>query len=169
MSDKLTPKQKAFADYYIETGNATESAIKAGYSKKTARVIGQENLQKPAIKAYIEERMNEKDKERIASQDEILEFLTKVVRGELTEQVPILVGEGVQELVEKDISMKDRIKAAELLGKRYFMWNNKEIVDIEKVKAETEFIKERTKVLKGAAKDTSLLEALIDVVKGDGS
>ena len=169
MSDKLTPKQKAFADYYIETGNATEAAIKAGYSKKTARVIGQENLQKPAIKAYIEERMNEKDKERIASQDEILEFLTKVVRGELTEQVPVLVGEGVQKLVEKDISMKDRIKAAELLGKRYFMWNNKEIVDIEKVKAETEFIKERTKVLKGAAKDTSLLEALIGVVKGDGS
>jgi phage terminase small subunit len=169
MSDKLTPKQKAFADYYIETGNATEAAIKAGYSKKTARVIGQENLLKPAIKAYIEERMNEKDKKRIASQDEILEFLTKVVRGELTEQVPVLVGEGVQELVEKDISMKDRIKAAELLGKRYFMWNNKEIVDIEKVKAETEFIKERTKVLKGAAKDTSLLEALISVVKGDGS
>jgi phage terminase small subunit len=169
MADKLTPKQKAFADYYIETGNATEAAIKAGYSKKTARVIGQENLQKPAIRAYIEERMNEKDKKRIASQDEILEFLTKVVRGELTEQVPILIGEGVQELVEKDISMKDRIKAAELLGKRYFMWNNKEIVDIEKVKAETEFIKERTKVLKGAAKDTSLLEALISVVKGDGS
>jgi phage terminase small subunit len=169
MSEKLTSKQKAFADYYIETGNATEAAIKAGYSKKTAKEMGYENLTKPHIKAYIEERMNEKDKKRIASQDEILEFLTKVVRGELTEQVPVLVGEGVQELVEKDISMKDRIKAAELLGKRYFMWNNKEIVDIEKVKAETELIKERTKVLKGAAKDTSLLEALISVVKGDGS
>ena len=54
MDKKLTPKQKAFADYYIETGNATEAAIRAGYSKKTARVIGQENLTKPAIKQYIE-------------------------------------------------------------------------------------------------------------------
>jgi phage terminase small subunit len=126
---KLTLKQKAFADYYIETGNATEAAIKAGYSKKTAKETGYENLTKPHIKAYIEERMAEKDKKRIASQDEILEFLTKVMRGEITEQVPIFVGEGFQHLEDKDISAKDRIKAAELLGKRYMMWTEKQNID----------------------------------------
>ncbi len=50
---KLTPKQKAFADYYIQTGNATEAAIKAGYSKKTARFIGNENLTKLTSKTIL--------------------------------------------------------------------------------------------------------------------
>ena len=62
----LTEKQKRFADYYIETGNMTEAAIKAGYSKKTARVIGQENLLKPAIKNYINERLKELEEKRVA-------------------------------------------------------------------------------------------------------
>ena len=74
---KLTPKQKAFAEYYIETGNATESAIKAGYSQNTARVIGQENLLKPAIKSYIDEKMKELESKRIAKAEEVLEYLTK--------------------------------------------------------------------------------------------
>lgn len=125
---KLTPKQKAFCDYYIETGNATEAAVKAGYSKKTARVIGQENLLKPALKTYIDERMKQKDNERIASQNEILEFLTKVMRGEVTEQVPIIMQEEF-EMVDKTPSVKDRTKAAELLGKRYMMWTEKHSVD----------------------------------------
>ena len=63
---KLTEKQKRFADYYIETANVTEAAIKAGYSKKTARVIGQENLLKPAIKNYIDEKLTEMSNNRIA-------------------------------------------------------------------------------------------------------
>lgn len=126
---KLTPKQKAFADYYIELGNATEAAIKAGYSKKTAYSIGNENLKKPDIKRYIDERMKELESKRIASQEEILQFLTSVIRGELTEEVPLLVGEGMQEIAEKGISMKDRVKAAELLGKRYAMWTDKQQVE----------------------------------------
>ena len=86
---ELTPKQKAFADYYIETGNATEAAIKAGYSKKTARVIGQENLTKPAIKTYIDETMEKLADKRIAKAEEVLEYLTRVIRGEETEQVVV--------------------------------------------------------------------------------
>ncbi|MED1533931.1 terminase small subunit [Bacillus altitudinis] len=122
---KLTEKQKRFADYYIELGNATEAARKAGYSSKTAKSIGQENLTKPDIKSYIKERLNEKDAERIASQDEILEFLTAVMRGEKTEQIPVGLGEGAQQLEDKDPYLKDRVKAAELLGKRHAMWTDK--------------------------------------------
>lgn len=127
---KLTPKQKAFADYYIESSNATQSAIKAGYSKKTARAIGTENLAKPYIKAYIDERMAEKDAKRIASQDEVLEFLTKVLRGEIEEEVALGEGMGSQRLEMKELGGKDRIKAAELLGKRYSLWTEKQQVEM---------------------------------------
>jgi len=127
---RLTPKQQAFCDYYIETGNASESARKAGYSSKTAFRIGQENLQKPAIKQYIEERMAEKDEERVASQDEILHFLTNVMRGETTEQIPVGQGEGYFELQDKDTYVKDRVKAAELLGKRHMMWTEKKEIAV---------------------------------------
>ena len=126
---KLTPKQKAFAEYYIETGNATESAIKAGYSKKTARVIGQENLLKPALKSYIDEKMKELEDQRIAKADEVLKYLTRVIRGEETEQVVVTenIGDFMSEarVVNKELSAKDKIKAAELLGKRYRLFVDK--------------------------------------------
>lgn len=125
---KLTLKQQAFCDYYIETGNATEAAVRAGYSKKTAKVIGQENLTKPYLRRYIDERLQQKESQRIASQDEILQFLTSVVRGEVTEQVPIVMRTSF-ELPDKTPSVHDRVKAAELLGKRYMLWTEKQIVD----------------------------------------
>lgn len=117
MDKKLTPKQKAFADYYIETGNATEAAIKAGYSKKTARVIGTENLTKPALKQYIDERLAKIEDERIAKGDEVLKYLTSVMRGEEKDQFGL------------DASLQDRTKAAELLGKRYRLFTEK--VEVE--------------------------------------
>jgi phage terminase small subunit len=119
---KLTEKQKRFADYFIETGNASEAAKLAGYSKKTAHDIGHENLQKPHIREYIDVRIAEKDAKRIAKQDEVLEFLTGVLRGKEQEQFPLGLGMGEQKLVKKDLNGSDRIKAAELLGKRYGMW-----------------------------------------------
>lgn len=131
---KLTPKQKAFAEYYIETGNATESAIKAGYSKKTARVIGQENLLKPALKSYIDEKMKELESKRIAKAEEVLEYLTRVLRGEETEQVVVIenIGDFMSEakVVDKEVSAKDKIKAAELLGKRYRLFTDKIEADV---------------------------------------
>ncbi|MDU2489647.1 terminase small subunit [uncultured Clostridium sp.] len=131
---KLTQKQKAFADYYIETGNATEAAIKSGYSKKTARVIGQENLTKPAIKNYIDEKMEQLADKRIAKAEEVLEYLTRVIRGEETEQVVVTesVGDFMSEarVINKELSAKDRIKAAELLGKRYRLFTEKIEADI---------------------------------------
>ena len=82
----LTPKQKAFADEYLKCGNATEAAKRAGYSEKTARVIGQENLQKPAICAYIAERQKQIDDSRIADAAEVQRFYSAVLRGEIKDQ-----------------------------------------------------------------------------------
>lgn len=122
---ELTPKQKLFADLYIELGHGTEAAIRAGYSKKTARSIASQNLEKPIIKDYIAKIMDQKDKERIASQDEVLKYLTSIMRGEQTEQTLRGVGEGEQRIDDIEVSAKDRIKAAELLGKRYAIWTDK--------------------------------------------
>lgn len=104
---KLTPKQKKFCDYYIETGNASEAARRAGYSEKTARAIGQENLTKPAVMAYISERMKNQDRERVASADEVIAFYTAVMRGEVKDQFGI------------EASLSDRLKAGENLMRRY--------------------------------------------------
>ena len=125
----LTPKQKAFADYYIELGNATEAAIKAGYNEKTARFIASENLTKPNIKKYIEEKIKQIESDRIAKAEEVLAFLSASLRGEVLEEVVSTETDetgGIRPvIIKKQISIKDRIKAAELLGKRYRMWTDK--------------------------------------------
>ncbi|GAA0058383.1 TPA: terminase small subunit [Streptococcus pyogenes] len=127
---KLTLKQKRFADEYIISANATAAAIKAGYSKKTARSIGQENLTKPDIKAYIDERLEKLDSEKIADQKEVLQYLSSVMRGEQQEKTLISIGELGQEIVDIDVGAKDRIKAAELLGKRYRLFTDKVEIDV---------------------------------------
>ena len=120
---RLSEKQKRFIDYYIETLNASEAARRAGYSIKTANRIGQENLTKPVIKSAIEERLAQLESERIAGAEEVLKYLTAVMRGEEIEEQVVTVGTGQGEsevkIVKKKVSPKDRIKAAELLGKRY--------------------------------------------------
>ncbi len=103
----LNPRQQAFADYYIETGNATEAAKKAGYSQKTARHIGSENLTKPDISAYIADRMAEQASKRVADANEVIEFYTAVMRGEIKDQFGL------------DASLADRLKAGDSLMKRY--------------------------------------------------
>lgn len=96
----MTPKQKAFCDYYLESLNATQSAIKAGYSKKTAFRIGAENMQKPAIKKYISERLNKLDKKRILSLEDCLLDISNIAKNEKLE-------------------IRDRLKAYDLIMKRY--------------------------------------------------
>lgn len=124
---KLTEKQKRFADIYIETGNATQSYIDAGY-KATTRDVAEANARKLlatySVKFVIDERIREKDNNRIAKQDEVLEFLTKVLRGQETETIPLPTKQGF-ELIDNTPSIKDRTKAAELLGKRYTLWTDK--------------------------------------------
>lgn len=127
---KLTLKQKRFADEYIISANATAAAIKAGYSKKTARSIGQENLTKPDIKAYIDERIEKLESAKIATQEEVLQYLTSIMRGDQQEKTLISIGELGQEIVDIDVGAKDRIKAAELLGKQYRLFTDKIEMDI---------------------------------------
>ncbi|MBZ1502622.1 terminase small subunit [Leuconostoc mesenteroides] len=134
---KLTPKQKKFADEYIKTGNATQSAIEAGYSKKTAAVIATENLIKPNIKAYIDERMTEIASERVMSYTEAVELLTSIARGEEKETVVVSTPIGVEE-VEKEPDTKTRIIAVREILKRYP--NNDKLVEqqIRKLSAEAD-------------------------------
>lgn len=126
---KLSIKQKAFADYYIELGNATEAAIKAGYSPKYANAQSYKLLENVGIKTYIDERLKQIEDERIASAAEVMKYLTSVLRNEITEEVVVVEGDGdgysSAKKVKKDISAKDRNKAAELLGKRYGMFTDK--------------------------------------------
>lgn len=119
---KLTLKQKKFADEYLISGNATDAAIKAGYSKKTAYSIAEENLKKPDIKAYIDERLIELDEATIATQKEVLQILTKHARRETVEYN--VSKEGV--IVKTPTSVANSIKAAELLGKRYALFTDKQ-------------------------------------------
>nr|DAW50964.1 MAG TPA: Terminase small subunit [Caudoviricetes sp.] len=125
----LTEKQKRFCDEYLIDLNATQAAIRAGYSKKTANRTGSENLSKPVIKAYINAKMAEKDAELIAAQDEVMKHLTAAMRGEITEEVVVVegTGEGCSDarIVDKQISARDRLRAAELLGKRYQLFTDK--------------------------------------------
>ncbi len=134
---KLTAKQQRFCDEYLIDLNATQAAIRAGYSKKTANRIGTENLSKLVIREYIENRMAEKEAALIANQDEVLKYLTSVLRGQSksTEIVIEGLGDGSTKArkMEKEPSEKDKLKAAELLGKRYGLYTEKveETVDME--------------------------------------
>lgn len=121
----MTEKQNRFADHFIATANASEAARKAGYSERTARVIGQENLTKPAVRAAIDERLNEMASERIATAEESMRFLTSVMRGEFKEEVVTQMGKKV----EVAIPTAQRLRACESLLKIYGMFREK--VDVK--------------------------------------
>ena len=127
---KLSIKQKRFADEYIISGNAYQSAIEAGYSEKYAKADSHKLLEKTGIKSYIAERMAEIDNKKIADQQEVLEYLTSVMRGEVTEPLTVLDGDGYQRVIDASPSVATRNKAAELLGKRYRIFTEKQEVEV---------------------------------------
>lgn len=130
----MTDKQKKFCDEYLIDCNATQAAIRAGYSPKTARFaaewLNEKNLQKPTskyipeLKSYIDAHLEQLHSEKTADAQEVLEYLTSVMRGEQKEQTLVLCGDGMQEIEDIDVSAKDRLKAAELIGKRYGMFKD---------------------------------------------
>jgi PBSX family phage terminase large subunit len=124
MKDVLTEKQKRFCDYYLETGNATEAAIKAGYSKKYANTNANKLLQNTTIKPYIKQRLQQMDEERIAKPEEVLKYLTGVMRGEIKDQFDL------------DAPLQERTRAAEALAKRYRLYDSSFMNDYEKRKNE---------------------------------
>lgn len=148
----MTAKQQRFCDEYLVDMNATQAAVRAGYSKKTARVIGQENLTKPAIRAYIEKRMQEKEAALIADQDEVMKYLTSVMRREMKESVVVTLQNKTEKwvkdedtgklkkqtiteespaVVEIPAKLSDANKAAELLGKAYALFTDKMEADVD--------------------------------------
>ena len=103
----MTKKQKLFCDEYLIDLNATQAAIRAGYSPETAGAIGNENLKKPEVSAYIKSRMAELEAQRVASADEVMRFFSSVMRGEVKDQFGL------------DASLQDRLNAGKELMKRY--------------------------------------------------
>lgn len=118
-ANTLTEKERIFADEYIKTTNATQSAIKAGYAENSASVTGSKMLRKPKVRQYIDTVMNERSKNTIATADEVLEYLTRVMCGEEKDAFGL------------DVSVADRTKAAELLGKRHMLFTDKVKLDAE--------------------------------------
>lgn len=125
----MNERQRRFADFYIELGNVYQAAIKAGYSENYAKAQSHKLLENVGVKAYVDERLEKIKTERVADQQEIMEFLTSVVRGEVVEPVPILDGEGYQKVVEVQPSVQTRRAAAVDLGKRYMMWTERHEVE----------------------------------------
>ncbi len=128
---KLTLKQQKFADEYIISGNATQSAIKAGYSEKYANTNAVKLLQNTTIKAYLDERLSELNSKKIADQQEVLEFFTAAMRGELTEPMAIGLGDGVQQIIEVRPNIATRKSAAVELAKRYGLSTAKVDVNVK--------------------------------------
>ncbi|NRN84097.1 terminase small subunit [Lactobacillus helveticus] len=155
---KLTIKQHKFCDEYIKSGNATDAATKAGYSPKTAKAIGQENLTKPYLKAYIEKRLKQLESEKIAGAREVLEYLSSVMRGEQTESVATAkcVYNGVP------VSAKDRINAAKEILKRYPS-DPMTKAQLRKTVADAELAEEKVKAAKQMTnEDNKVLNDVLD-------
>ena len=113
-SIKLKPKELVFAEEWLKTTNATQSAIKAGYSARTAYSAGNRLLKKVDVKQYIDERLEEMKENSIADTDEVMQFLSSTMRGDIPDQFGL------------DPALNDRIKAAELIGKRYKLFTDKQ-------------------------------------------
>lgn len=111
---KLKPKELVFAEEWLKTTNATQSAVKAGYSARTAYSAGNRLLKKVDVKQYIDERLAEMKESSIADTNEVMQFLSSTMRGDIPDQFGL------------DPALNDRIKAAELLGKRYKMFTDKQ-------------------------------------------
>lgn len=133
----LTDKQKRFCDEYLIDCNATQAAIRAGYSPKTAVDIGHENLNKPKLQRYINERMEQIQSNKIADATEVLEYLTSVMRGESQGEEIVIVSDGYgcskAIHVNKYPSEFERLKAAEQLGKRYGLFKGLMNIEFENV------------------------------------
>ena len=131
----MTEKQKIFADEYLIDLNATR-AYKAAYPSvkkdQAARANASRLLTNANIKKYISDQLEKIHSQKTADAQEVIEYLTSVLRGESTSQEIVIegIGDGMSEarIMEKGPSEKDRLKAAELLGKRYSLFTDKQDV-----------------------------------------
>ncbi|MCU4664282.1 terminase small subunit [Leuconostoc mesenteroides] len=152
---KLTPKQKKFADEYIKTGNAMQSAIAAGYSKAYAKARSSEMSENVGIKSYIEKRMDQISSPNILTAQQILERLTGIVTGEITETVVVATPIGVEK-TEKTADFKTQISAMRDIMKRYP--NNDKLIEqqIRKLSAEADIAQKKAELLSGRNSDITV-------------
>lgn len=129
----MNAKQRRFCDEYLIDCNATQAAIRAGYNEKTAYSQAQRMLKNVEVRSCIDEQLERLHNEKTADAREVLEYLTSVMRGEQTEKTLRLIGDGEQTISDIDVSAKDRLKAAELIGKRYGMFKDNVNVELEPV------------------------------------
>lgn len=124
MAAKLTERQKRFCDEYLIDLNATQAAIRAGYSEKTAQNIWKENLTKPYIKKRIEAHIAEKESQLIATQDVVLRYLTSVMRSKSTASVLPSCGVGGQRIIARhpDEKFQSTHPAGGATAKRSISW-----------------------------------------------
>lgn len=162
---KLSVKQQKFADLYIETGNATQSVIDAGYAKKSARSVGSENLTKPDIKEYIDKRMTEMADKRIMSAQDALELLTRIANGEEKETKVVATQFDVSE-VEVPADLKTKIAAVKEILKRYPTENPLVKAQIRKYEAEAD-IKEAQAAEAKNMTDSSSEVMIVDDIPED--
>lgn len=155
---KLTAKQRKFIDNYVECGNASKAAIDAGYAKKAAYQTGAENLRKPQIKAAIDERMKEIESTKIAQADEVLQFYTATLRGEITETVAVGTPDGV-ETVEVPPNVKTRLQAGRELMKRYPNTDPITEQQLRKLKAETKLLESKANTNEGTRTEITIYDS----------
>lgn len=131
----MTEKQRLFCDEYLIDLNATQAAIRAGYSEKYAHTNASKLLRNTTIREYIENRIAEKEDKLIAKQNEVLKYLTSVMRGESKSEIVVVenIGDYMSEArtMEKAPDEKERLKAAELLGKAHMMFSERIQQDID--------------------------------------
>lgn len=153
MAKKLTKKQQLFVDEYLIDLNATQAAIRAGYSVESARDIGCENLTKPNIQQAIAEKMAERSKRTGVNQDRVVLELAKIAFVNISDVVDTDTGEILPNAsqddlaciesvkfkqsdnqyggsIEREVKVASKLKALEMLGKHLGMWNDKVDVNV---------------------------------------
>ncbi|HJF54395.1 MAG TPA: terminase small subunit [Limosilactobacillus coleohominis] len=151
---KLTQKQRLFADEYIKSGNATQSAVKAGYAERSARFVGAENLTKPNIKAYIEDKMAEIESHKIADAKEAMQAITSIARGETMEtQAQLNPITGEWEKTEVPADLKTRLTAWREIMKRYPLADELTKAQLRKANADARVAEARAKSMEDNGQD----------------
>lgn len=179
MSD-LTDKQKRFVDEYLIDCNATQAAIRAGYSEKTAESTGSRLLRNAKVSKAIQKRMKSKERRRIAKQDEILEFYTSIMRGEPQEYSSVKrkkSGDAVEETAtvgQATPKIEERISAANELAKRYMAGKSIDLEQFRKLKAEADIAEAKARMMnengdKVAEQVDKLFDKLLSEVDEDES
>lgn len=125
----MNKRQKRFADEYLVDCNATQAAIRAGYSEKTAYSQGQRMLKNVEVQSYIDEQLQKIHNENIADATEVMMYLTSVLRGKSKSEIVVVenIGDFMSEArrMKKEPDEREKLKAAELIGKRYGMFTDK--------------------------------------------